>query len=107
MSDVVARRVQDAQDEANETAANDETAVLPVPNRRNPKSKIQNPKSEAVLVLLGFTALTIIMTWPVAPLFGRAINAFGDVVVQMTTMAWDAHALTTNPLGIFEAPFFY
>lgn len=65
------------------------------------------PWREHVLVLAGFTLLTIVLTWPVAPLFGQAINAFGDVVVQMTTMTWDAHALATNPFGLFDAPFFY
>ena len=65
------------------------------------------PWREHILVLAGFALLTIVLTWPVAPLFGQAINAFGDVVVQMTTMTWDAHALATNPLGLFDAPFFY
>ena len=58
-------------------------------------------------MLLGFTVLTVAMTWPVAALFGRGINAFGDVVLQMTALTWDAHALTTNPLRVFDAPFFY
>jgi hypothetical protein len=65
------------------------------------------PWREHGLVLAGFALLTIVLTWPVAALFGQAINAFGDVVVQMTTMTWDAHALATNPLGLFDAPFFY
>ncbi len=62
---------------------------------------------EAALVLGGFSLLTLILTWPAILYFGQAINAFGDVVVQMTTLAWDAHALATDPLHLFEAPFFY
>jgi hypothetical protein len=62
---------------------------------------------EHVAALALFTILTIALTWPAAPLFWRGVNAFGDVVLQMTALTWDAHALTTNPLGVFEAPFFY
>src|SRR4051794_30462250 len=62
---------------------------------------------EHLLVLLGFTVLTVAMTWPLVLAFDKAINAFGDVVLQMTAMTWDAHALVTNPLGLAEAPFFY
>jgi hypothetical protein len=47
------------------------------------------------------------MTWPWALYMGEAINPFGDVIVQMTSLRWNAHALVTNPLGLFEAPFFY
>lgn len=47
------------------------------------------------------------MTWPWALHMNEAINPFGDVVVQMTSLRWNAHALATNPLGLFDAPFFY
>jgi len=47
------------------------------------------------------------MTWPWALHMGEAINPFGDVVLQMAVLRWDAHALVTNPTGLFEAPFFY
>src|SRR5512133_3648797 len=62
---------------------------------------------ELLLVLLFFLALTIAMTWPWALHLGEAINPFGDVVLQLATLRWDAHALVTNPGGLFEAPFFY
>ncbi len=64
----------------------------------NAESRTQNSKLvDHWAVLLGFTVLTVAMTWPVAALFGRGINAFGDVVLQMTALTWNAHALTTNP----------
>src|SRR5438067_1819686 len=47
------------------------------------------------------------MTWPWAAHMGEAINPFGDVIVQMTSLRWNAHALVTNPAGLFEAPLFY
>lgn len=68
---------------------------------------LARPGVEPVLVTLLFTLLTVLMTWPWTLHIGEAINPFGDVVLQMTTMQWSAHALTTNPGALFEAPFFY
>jgi hypothetical protein len=62
---------------------------------------------EPLVATLFFTALAVAMTWPWALYMGEAINPFGDVVVQMTSLRWNAHALLTNPAGLFEAPFFY
>jgi hypothetical protein len=64
-------------------------------------------RAELPLVLLLFLLLTAAMTWPWALHLGEAINPFGDVVLQMAVLRWDAHALVTNPTGLFEAPFFY
>lgn len=62
---------------------------------------------EPLLVLLLFVVLTVAMTWPWTLHMGEAINPIGDVVVQMTSLQWDAHALTTHPSSLFEAPSFY
>ncbi len=68
---------------------------------------LARPGVEPVLVTLLFVVLTVLMTWPWTIHMGEAINPFGDVILQMTSMQWSAHALTTNPTGLFEAPFFY
>jgi hypothetical protein len=65
------------------------------------------PWAELLLVLGCFAGLTVLMTWPTAALLDQGIDAFGDVVLQLTTMTWDAHALATDPLHLFDAPFFY
>ncbi|HET9494983.1 MAG TPA: hypothetical protein VFR15_12200, partial [Chloroflexia bacterium] len=62
---------------------------------------------EPAAVTLYFTALTVVMTWPWTLYIADGINPFGDVVLQMAILRWDAHALTTNPASLFEAPFFY
>src|SRR6476661_4307799 len=62
---------------------------------------------EPAAVTALFSALTLALTWPWALYANQAINPFGDVVVQMTSMQWIAHAMFTNPLGLFEAPFFF
>ncbi len=68
---------------------------------------LAKPGVEPLLVTVFFIFLTVVMTWPWTLYMGQAINPFGDVIVQMTTLQWNAHALTTNPGGLFEAPFFY
>ncbi|MDQ3706085.1 MAG: hypothetical protein M3437_12815 [Chloroflexota bacterium] len=68
---------------------------------------LAKPGVEPLLVTILFVVLTVVMTWPWTLHMGQAINPFGDVIVQMTTLQWNAHALTTNPTGLFEAPFFY
>lgn len=68
---------------------------------------LAKPGVEPLLVTIFFVVLTVIMTWPWTLYMSQAINPFGDVIVQMTTLQWNAHALTTNPSGLFEAPFFY
>src|SRR5436309_866284 len=65
------------------------------------------PWTEATTVSLLFVGLTVAMTWPWALHMSDAINPFGDVIVQMTSLRWNAHALLTNPSSLFEAPFFY
>jgi hypothetical protein len=64
-------------------------------------------RAESPLVLLTFLVLTVAMTWPWTLHMAEAINPFGDVVLQMAVLRWDAHALATNPGALFEAPFFY
>lgn len=68
---------------------------------------LARPGVEPMLVTVFFIVLTVVMTWPWTLHMGQAINPFGDVILQMTTLQWNAHALATNPGGLFEAPFFY
>ena len=67
----------------------------------------RRPWLEPAAVTLYFVVLTVAMTWPWTLYMADGINPFGDVVLQMAILRWDAHALTTNPAGLFEAPFFY
>ena len=78
----------------------------PIPQPRASSRRIPG-WIEPAAVTLFFTLLTLAMTWPWALHMTEAINPFGDVVVQMTSLQWNAHALLTNPFGLFEAPFFY
>ena len=54
-------------------------------------------------------ALTVLMTWPLATgisYLGRTQNS-GDARFAVWNVAWVAHALTTDPAGVFNANIFY
>jgi hypothetical protein len=58
---------------------------------------------------LGAAALTLLMTWPLAAgisHLGRTQNS-GDARFAVWNVAWVAHALTTDPAGVFNANIFY
>jgi hypothetical protein len=54
-------------------------------------------------VLLVFTLGTIAATWPMFPQLGGFVLTRDDPVQAIYEMAWQAHALATNPLTLLEA----
>ena len=66
------------------------------------KSKIQNP-----LVLLSYSLLTLLLTHPLLFNLNRAVpNDIGDPLLNVWILAWDSHALLTDPLNLFNANIF-
>jgi len=63
------------------------------------------PKSN-LLALLGYLALTIMMTWPLAVRLGDAVPGL-DPQLQAWTLGWNAHALRAQPLDVWNAPIFF
>jgi hypothetical protein len=64
--------------------------------------------TEATLVVLAATALTIVLTYPVAFKIDRVgrINT-DDGRWSIWVVSWVAHALTTRPLDVYHANIFY
>lgn len=60
-----------------------------------------------IVALAVFALLAIVMTWPLVLDLPHRLVSWGDPVFQAWTMAWDIHALTTDPLHIFDANIFY
>lgn len=52
-------------------------------------------------------AAAIVVTWPQAARLGTAVNDFGDPLLNSWTLAWVAHALTSQPLHLFDANIFH
>ncbi len=62
------------------------------------------PHLPVVLILIFFS---VVLTWPLAIKANDTLVSWGDPVFQMWTIAWNWHALTTDPLDIFNANVFY
>ncbi len=60
----------------------------------------------ALWALLAYCTLSIVLTWPLAPMI-RVMPDHGDALFQAWVLAWDAHALTTDPGQLWHAPIFY
>jgi hypothetical protein len=58
-------------------------------------------------VLALFTLLTIIATWPLFPQLGGYVMDKGDPLYSVWAVAWQDHALATNPLALFDANIMY
>jgi hypothetical protein len=65
-------------------------------------------RSESWKVLLAFVALTLVLTYPLSlDPGGRVMAIAADTDLYIWTLAWDAHALVTQPLALFDANIYY
>jgi hypothetical protein len=64
---------------------------------------------DAALVLAAAIAATVLMTWPLATDLGRLgrTENSGDARFAVWNVAWVAHALTTDPLDLYDANIFF
>jgi hypothetical protein len=60
-----------------------------------------------LLALAAFTLVSIIATWPMFPQLGGYVIDKGDPLYSVWAMAWQAHALATDPLGMFDTNIMY
>jgi hypothetical protein len=61
----------------------------------------QRPLRAAALIL-GLTTLAVVMTWPLAPNAGRAVQDLGDPLYEIWTMRGAQHQLATNPSRLWD-----
>lgn len=56
---------------------------------------------------LAFLLLALVMTWPLAAHLGSRLPGLGDALQQTWILAYNAHALRTDPANFWNAPIFY
>ena len=56
---------------------------------------------------LAYLLLAIVFTWPLAARMTTALGGGLDPMLQTWVIAWNAHALTTDPLTVWHAPIFF
>jgi hypothetical protein len=54
-----------------------------------------------------FTALAVVMTWPLARNLGSAVANTGDPLINIWILDWDWYATLHHPLSLFQANAFY
>jgi hypothetical protein len=63
---------------------------------------------KVILVGMAFAALTVLKTYPLIKHFDTHLpGGIGDPLLVTWFLAWDVHALTTDPLNLFDANIFY
>ena len=68
---------------------------------------IASAASRFAAILVLFTALTVVMTWPQARDVATHASDHWDVYFNMWRLAWFAHALASAPSTIFDGNIFY
>ena len=73
-----------------------------------PRTWLRSPAGERTAVLVGFLALAIVWTWPLALRPGTTMAApFGDPLLNAWILGWDADRLRHGLSGLWTAPPFY
>ena len=57
--------------------------------------------------LLAYLVLAVVFTWPLSAHLTRALGGGLDPLLQTWVLAWDAHALLTDPRTVWHAPIFF
>ena len=56
---------------------------------------------------LGFTALALVMTWPLGSPAARVVPDMDDAFFSIWRLCWIAHQLVHQPAALFDANIFY
>ncbi len=67
----------------------------------------RNRYISALLPLLAYLLLAVLFTWPLAAHLTTALGGGLDPLLQTWVLAWNARALTTDPLAVWHAPIFF
>ena len=59
-----------------------------------------------VLVFAAYALLSVVLTWPLARTLDTSVSDLGDPLLNTWILDWTSHALTHDPLGLFDPPMF-
>ena len=65
------------------------------------------PRFHGLVLIMGFAALTIGMTWPLLSPTAHVVPDSDDAYFSVWRMAWFAHQLPRDPLHLFDANIFH
>ncbi len=67
----------------------------------------RQPVPAAVCCLLSYLLLAIALTWPLVRELDTAVADHGDPLLNAWIIDWNCHALSHDPLHLFDAPIFH
>jgi hypothetical protein len=67
----------------------------------------KTPRHEGFVVFLLFILLAVVFTWPLTLHLGSAVEDTQDALLNVWIMAWDGHAMFSDPSHLFDANIFY
>ena len=88
--------IEQREQQKKEQAGPDDAAVV------LPRSSRLRRFGLHALVLAAFTLITIVATWPALPQLGGYVIDKGNPLYSVWAMAWQAHALVTDPSRLFD-----
>jgi len=68
---------------------------------------MNSKKTKILFIIFIFFLLTSFFTYPLIFRMGSWVHDLGDPLLNSWIIAWDIHALTTDPLNLFNANIFY
>jgi hypothetical protein len=75
--------------------------------RLEPRPSVLARFAGEALVVAGFVALTLLMTWPWVTHLRDAVSDAGDPYLSSWILSWDFHQTFHDPLHLFDANLFY
>ncbi len=67
----------------------------------------KNRRISPLLPPLAYLSLAVVFTWPLVAHLTTALGSGLDPLLQTWVIAWNAHALTTDPRAVWQAPIFF
>ncbi|HEX6161337.1 MAG TPA: hypothetical protein VF111_14275, partial [Thermoanaerobaculia bacterium] len=64
------------------------------------------PIGREVLIFAAYVVLSILLTWPLARTLNTSVSDLGDPLLNTWILDWTSHALTHDPLDLFDAPMY-
>lgn len=96
-----------ANHELESTLPSEQTTPPTVSVQPRLKTPLRSQLLPHLAALAAFTVVSVVATWPITPQLGGYVIDKGDPLYSVWGMAWQAHALSTNPLGLFDTNIMY
>lgn len=100
-----ATAIDDKTEEASDSSSS--VSVEPIPTGESDLRRRMGRIAPHLAVLCSLFLIAVVATWPLFPNLGGYVIDRNNPLYSVWVMAWQAHALVTDPLGIFNTNIMY